>query len=107
MAQYMKKEIYILDIAREELYSLPKNTQKKFGTLMYEIAKYGYLEYPEGKKLSGFDLFEMRIIDEDIYRCMYCYFDNLIVILNFFKKKTTKTPLREIQKALRRRNNLK
>lgn len=84
MAQYMKKEVHILDIARKELYNIPKNIQKKFGVLIYEIGKNGYLEYPEGKKLSGFDLFEMRIIDETMYRCIYCYVNNLVVILSFF-----------------------
>jgi len=106
MTQYIKKEIYALDNAKDELASLPKNVQKEFGELINEIKEYGYLEYPEGKKLSGYDLFEMRIIDESIYRGIYCYSGDAVIILSFFKKKTQKTPLREIQKALKRKNNL-
>ncbi len=45
-------------------------------------------------------------MDESIYRGIYCYFDTTVVILSFFKKKTQKTPFKEIQKALKRKYNL-
>ena len=106
MTQSLKKEIYILDIARDELILFPRRVQEKFGVLIKEIAETGYLKYPDGEKFSGYDLFEMRIMDESIYRGIYCYFDTTVVILSFLKKKTQKTPFREIQKALKRKYNL-
>ncbi len=56
------------------------------------------------KHLKGTDgLFELRIkVGSDIYR-IFCFFDkgNLIILLNGFQKKTTKTPKNEIRKAER------
>ncbi|MEX2589048.1 MAG: type II toxin-antitoxin system RelE/ParE family toxin [Chitinophagales bacterium] len=54
------------------------------------------------KHLKGADgLFEMRVkVGSDIYR-IFCFFDKgkLIILLNGFQKKTSKTPKSEIKKA--------
>lgn len=59
------------------------------------------------KKLEGTDgLFEIRIeFGGDIFRIL-CFFDDgkLIILLNGFAKKTQRTPTREIERALRLRN---
>ena len=56
------------------------------------------------KHLEGTDkLFEVRVQQgSDIFR-MFCFFDEgkLIVIINGFQKKTDKTPKKEIEKALK------
>lgn len=56
------------------------------------------------KKLEGTDgLYEIRVIsDGDIFR-VFCCFDEgkLVVLMNGFQKKTQGTPQREIEKALR------
>lgn len=56
------------------------------------------------KKLEGTDgLFEIRIeFGGDIFR-IFCFFDDgkLVILLNGFAKKTRKTPRREIERALR------
>jgi phage-related protein len=56
------------------------------------------------KKLAGTDgLFEIRIeVGSDIFR-IFCIFDDrrLVILLNGFAKKTQKTPKREIDRALR------
>ncbi|HQU94034.1 MAG TPA: type II toxin-antitoxin system RelE/ParE family toxin [Pyrinomonadaceae bacterium] len=58
------------------------------------------------KKLEGTDgLFEVRIeFGGNIYR-IFCFFDEgkLVILLNGFVKKTQKTPRREIERALRLR----
>ena len=59
------------------------------------------------KKLDSTDgLYEMRIqFGGNIYR-IFCFFDDgkLIILLNGFDKKTQKTPRREIERALRLRD---
>ena len=56
------------------------------------------------KHLEGTDkLFEVRVQQgSDIFR-IFCFFDEgkLIVIINGFQKKTDKTPKKEIEKALK------
>ena len=56
------------------------------------------------KHLEGTDgLYEIRIqLASDIFR-IFCFFDEgkLIVLANGFQKKTQKTPLNEIERALR------
>lgn len=58
------------------------------------------------KKLEGTDgLFEIRVeFGGDIFR-IFCFFDDgkLIILLNGFAKKSQKTPKREIERALRLR----
>jgi len=58
------------------------------------------------KKLAGTDgLYEIRIeFGGDIFR-IFCFFDDgkLVILLNGFAKKTQKTPKREIEHALRLR----
>lgn len=51
-------------------------------------------------------LFEIRVQSgSDIFR-LFCFFDrgNLVIIANAFQKKTTKTPKKEIEKALKIKN---
>jgi phage-related protein len=56
------------------------------------------------KHLEGTDgLFEIRInVGSNIFR-IFCFFDegNLVILLNGFQKKTSKTPRNEIEKAER------
>jgi phage-related protein len=56
------------------------------------------------KHLEGTEgLFEIRIkVGSDIFR-IFCFFDegNLVILLNGFHKKTSKTPRNEIEKAER------
>ena len=57
--------------------------------------------------MKGYDgLFEIRIeFESNIYR-IFCCFDqgNLVVLFNGFQKKTQKTPKKEIEKAVRIKN---
>lgn len=55
------------------------------------------------KHLEGTDLYEIRISSgSNIFR-IFCFFDdgNLVILLNAFQKKTQKTPKKEIDKALK------
>lgn len=55
------------------------------------------------KHIEGTDIYEIRIrCGKNIFR-IFCFFDkeNLVVILNGFQKKSQKTPVNEILKALK------
>jgi phage-related protein len=70
-------------------------------TLIEEIERVSghYLKHIEGTD----GLYEIRIqLGTDIFR-IFCFFDSgkLIIIISGFQKKTQKTPIREIEKALK------
>lgn len=56
------------------------------------------------KHISGTaGLYEVRIVfGSDIYR-VFCFFDEgkMVVLLGGFRKKTSRTPIKEIEKAIR------
>ena len=56
--------------------------------------------------MTGYDgLFEVRVMyQSNIYR-VFCCFDEgkLIILFNGFQKKTQKTPIFEIEKAMRKK----
>lgn len=55
------------------------------------------------KHIEGTDVYEIRVIfGGNIYR-IFCFFDDgkLVVLLNGFQKKSQKTPINEIEKALK------
>ena len=57
--------------------------------------------------MSGTDgLYEIRIeLQSNIYRVFCCFDkDNLVVLFNGFQKKTQKTPINELEKALKLKN---
>ena len=61
-----------------------------------------YLKYIEGTN----GLFEVRVqLGNNIFR-IFCFFDGnkLVVLLSGFQKKTQKTPEREIEKAVKLKN---
>jgi phage-related protein len=107
MSQSYRKDLLILSSARRELENFNEEVKKKFYELFEDLSYHGFLQYPDGKKLSGYDLFEIRVKRKNIYRCLYCNYKNDIVILSAFQKKSQKTPKREIDKALKRKFNLR
>jgi len=56
---------------------------------------------PHAKKLTG-KIYELRIRGKEEVRIIYAFVKNRIYLLHAFKKKTQKTPIREIKIALRR-----
>lgn len=107
MEQCFSKEIYFESHANKEMSILPPAVKQAFVELLKELGNFGILRYPEARKLSGYNIYEMRVRNNGIYRCIYCYEKEYIVLLSVFKKKTQKTPIRELKKAKRRKTNLK
>ncbi len=106
MAQYHSKNIFLETKAEKDIQTLPTPVREAFDELFSLLHKYGSLSYPQARKLSNYNLFELRVKQKNLYRCIYCYHNNSIVILSVFKKKSQKTPLKEIEKAKKRRDNL-
>jgi len=91
----------------EFIDSLSFNTQRKF------FAKIGWLEetghklpFPHTKKIAE-DLYELRFEGEDgAVRILYFfYLGNKIILLHGFKKKTEKTPKKDLELADDRRKD--
>lgn len=98
----MKKQIVIDERAEREMRKFSLTVQEEFGKLFAYLREYGRLEFPEAKKLSK-NLFEIRIILSGTYRGFYGYAgEKYIVILHVFRKKTQKTPLKNLRVAERR-----
>jgi phage-related protein len=91
----------------EFLEANPKIKTKVFKIFEY-IEKYGLSSViSHVKKLSGTPLWEIRILGQDSTRVLYVTRqEKKIVVLNIFKKKSDKTPLKEIRVALERLKEL-
>lgn len=91
-----------------EFYSgLDKNLQEKIDWV-FELVK--TVDFIPKKYFQHFEnsdgLYEIRIeYQSNIYR-IFCFFDegNLVILINAFQKKTQKTPRKEIEFAIKLKN---
>ncbi len=98
----MKKKIFYDKRAREELEQFDQDVQDDFDAYILLLEEHGKLEFPDARKISK-NLFEMRIEHDGAYRGFYAYMKgDAIIMLNFFEKKTQKTPRRNIETAQKR-----
>lgn len=98
----MKKHVFFDHQAQKDLFKTPEIIQTEFNAIISNLETKGKLDYPEAKKLSH-NLFEIRIKIHDSYRGFYAYLkSNYIVILHIFKKKSQKTPKKELIIAYQR-----
>ena len=84
--------------------SLGEKQQDKVIRAIYPIAEFGIGTHLRNtKKLTGTDLWEIRILGQDSIRIIYALqIRDVILILHIFTKKTQKTPPKEIATADRR-----
>ncbi len=97
-------EIKILDPAIEFIDSVPLKMQVKIFRTIDLLEKFGpYLTEPHSKKLSGYDLYELRVkLASDIVRLFY--FNDagkFYVITSGFSKKKNKTSKKKLNRATR------
>ncbi|OGK23633.1 hypothetical protein A3A46_02950 [Candidatus Roizmanbacteria bacterium RIFCSPLOWO2_01_FULL_37_13] len=79
-----------------------KPTQSKVAHYIRLLVDYGpYLKPPYTKKM-GVKLYELRISGKVAVRIFYTVFNNKYYLLHAFKKKTQKTPNKELKTALDR-----
>lgn len=98
----MKKQIFLHPKVEKELNKVPHSIKKELRSIFYQLEIEGKLELPYGKKITK-DLFEIRIRHKDHWRSLYAYIKgDIIIIVSLFKKKTNKTPLKELKKAHKR-----
>ena len=98
----MKKNIFLDKNAEKELRDFSEEVQLEFEAYIKILGLEGKLDFPHAKKISR-DLFEIRIKVQGEYRSLYAYIGKLdIVILHFFRKKTQKTPIKDLDLAQRR-----
>lgn len=79
-----------------------KEIKIKASIIIKNIIEFGLISaIPHIKKLSGFPLWEIRIMGKDSSRILYANkIKDEIILLHAFKKKTNKTPTKEINTAL-------
>lgn len=81
-----------------------KSTSAKIIHSINLLEKHGpFLGMPYSKKLQK-SLYELRILGKENIRIMYSFKNNVIYILTAFKKKSNKTPKKEIEKAVKKIN---
>ena len=98
----MKKNIFLEKNAERELRDFSEEVQLEFEAYIKILGLEGKLDFPHAKKIGG-NLFEIRIKVQGEYRSLYAYIGKLdIVILHFFRKKTQKTPIKDLELAQRR-----
>lgn len=98
----MEKKIYIDKNAEKELRKFSKKVQDEFEGYFKILKEEGQLDFPEAKKITK-NLFKIRVRLEETYRGFYAYIGRTdIIILHLFRKKTQKTPVKNIRIAKRR-----
>ncbi len=98
----MKKNVFLDKNAEKELREFGEEVQLEFEAYLKILGLEGKLDFPHAKKITR-DLFEIRIKVQGEYRCFYAYIGKLdIVILNFFRKQTQKTPIKNLELAQKR-----
>ena len=98
------KEVPVLDF----ILSLNPKQQAKIFREIELLRKFGSeLGFPHVRKIKGEKysvLWELRVkLASDSFRIIYfMYYQNISILLHGFKKKTGKTPLKELEIALNR-----
>ncbi|EKD84530.1 MAG: hypothetical protein ACD_38C00206G0004 [uncultured bacterium] len=100
-------EVKTLDKELEDfIYSLEKQTIAKVIKTVGLLEKFGnLLTLPHSKKLYK-NLFELRIRGAQEVRIFYAFHKNQAVLLHGFIKKSQKTPLKELNLALKKLKSL-
>lgn len=90
----------------EFLNKQQRPARTKVGHLLDLIVKHGYMVgFPHVKQIMP-ELYELRIRGKEELRIFYTFRKKEIILLHAFKKKTQKTPQKEIDMALKRLQSL-
>lgn len=87
---------------RNYIEALPDKERAKVKALIDHLSERVVLNEPQARKMGGYPgLFELR---PGAHRVFYCYHEGKVVLLHAFRKKSDKTPQREIETAYNRMN---
>ena len=92
----------------DSIASLPKKAGAKIFRWLDLLEKFGLSDLRDYiTKLEGYDLFELKILHAgNYYRVFfYPYEDKRLAIFHIFSKKSKGTPRREIETAMRRKQD--
>lgn len=101
------KQLMVINLQKIFLISLDNKRRAKMASMISLLQENGYnLREPYSKHLSE-GIFELRAkVGSDITRVMYFfYIDRRVILTNGFVKKTKKTPLKELEKAKKYRQD--
>lgn len=85
---------------KDYIEDLPDRERAKVVALVDYLSEKVVLHEPQAKKLSGYPgLCELR---PGSHRVFYCYHEGKVVLLHAFRKKSNKTPIRELETAFYR-----
>lgn len=100
----MKKLVKIDNKAKKEIEDFPIIVQDEFIALFFKLGEKGMLIRPEGDKFSGLNnLYEVIVKKQGQYRAIFAYiFEDTIIVLHAFMKKSQKTPKKDIKLAIKR-----
>lgn len=98
----MKKNIFLDKNAEKELREFDEEIQLEFEAHFKILELEGKLNFPHARKVAK-NIFEIRIKVKGEYRGFYAYSGKLdIIVLHFFRKKTQKIPIKDLELAQRR-----
>ncbi len=104
---YSETQDYIWELKKKAEKSKDARIKlKKITEYMEMLETYGTiigLPYVDHIENCGVELYELRPIDDRFF--FFCKQNNIYVILNYYKKKSQKTPKKEIEKAIRLMND--
>lgn len=105
MTKLLLKPVIFHPSAKAEIKAFPESIKKEMGELLFELQKGKKLRMPRSKPMPsvGSGVHELRVKGpEGAYRTFYYLkHADAIFVLHCFKKKTQKTPLKEIQKGIK------
>ena len=85
------------------IQSLQKSSQYKLLRQIDLLEKYGHqLGMPHVRKIDD-NLYELRSRGSQEVRILFCFYNQQCYLLHAFIKKTQKTPMKEIQTAIKRK----
>ena len=97
-------ETVLLEVATDFINTVNSKMKAKVLRAIGLLEKYGpFLPLPHSKKLTGYDLYELRVkVASDIVRLFYFHDrGKVFVITSGYIKKSNKTSVREIKNALK------
>ena len=88
---------------KDYLGLLDEKTQYEIYSFLQKFKNdYRFRQSPYCKKIFK-DIFEIRIKAKDYYRILYAFlYQDTVVLLHIFKKKTNKTPKKDLKLAINR-----
>ena len=95
------------ELVRDFIENQDKFTYAKAMRMLGLLKEHGpNLGMPYSKYMKN-DLYELRVRGQNEVRIFYIFqIENTVVLLHAFKKKTQKTPVKELKTAMQRKNEL-